>query len=299
MLERLWLLAGLALGLASVPSPSSAQEALRTTPAARIFKVGAMQVSVLRDGRLAVPNDGSVFGGHPGQVSDLLKRAGEPGDKIYLDIDVLLVRTGKRLVLIDTGYGPKGKSVLRQSLGQVQVSPSDITDILITHAHTDHVGGLVDAAGRPAFPRAVIHMSANEWRFMQHESDTRDIASAVRGQVRTFVPGSAVIPGIRSRPLYGHTPGHVIYELVSNGERLLDTGDTAHSSVISLARPEWPIAWDSDKPLGAKNRARELRSLASSHERIFAVHFPYPGVGYITARTRGFAFIPSIPAVHH
>ena len=130
---------------------------------------------------------------------------------------------------------------------------------------------------------------------MQARKETRDIARAVRPQVRTFIPGTKIIPGIRAQALYGHTPGHVMYELASGRDRLLDIGDTAHSSVVSLARPEWSISWDSDKALGARHRTDELKALAASHERMFAVHFPYPGVGRIVRKGEGFAFIPGLP----
>ena len=143
---------------------ASVAQSVSTAPAAKSFKVGTMQVSVLHDGRLAIPNDGSVFGANasPVEVAELLRRAGRPTDKIYLDIDVLLVRTKGHLALIDTGYGPEGKSVLKDSLALVQVSPEDITDVFITHAHEDHVGGLVDANGNPAFRNATIHMSSKD-----------------------------------------------------------------------------------------------------------------------------------------
>jgi glyoxylase-like metal-dependent hydrolase (beta-lactamase superfamily II) len=280
------------------PSASAAQSVLHVPPAARSFHIGAMNVSVLRDGSIAVPNDGSVFGlgAGPAKVSQVLRAAGKPTEETDLDIAVLLVRNGGRAALIDAGYGLKGKSVLKQSLALVHVSPLQITDILITHAHPDHVGGLVDATGRSAFPRATIHLSAKEWRFMQRQPETRAIARAVRAQVRTFDPGHEVLRGIRSIPLYGHTPGHVMYELVSGGERLLDVGDAVHSLVISLARPEWTVAWDWDKRLGERVRVRELTRLAASHERIFAGHFPFPGLGHVASNGHRFRFIPGVPA---
>lgn len=283
---------------AGAAAPSPAQGPIDVNSAIRSFHIGRMQVSVLRVGRLAIPNDGSVFAtnAHPPEVAKVLKRAGQPAETLYLDINVLLIRAGKRIILIDTGYGEKNKSALKDSLRSLDVSPLHITDVFITHSHPDHVSGLIDEYGRPTFPHAVIHISAKEWQVMQRNADTRSIAAAVRPQVRTFVPGGQLVPGIRSEPLYGHTQGHVMYELASGGERLLDIGDAAHSSVVSLARPDWFLAWDFNKPLAAQNRRSELRLLARSKERVFAVHFPFPGVGTIVQGAHGFAFAPGIPS---
>jgi len=87
-----------------------------------------------------------------------------------------------------------------------------------------------------------------------------------------------------------------MYELASGRDRLLDIGDAAHSSAVSLARPEWTMAWDSDEKLGAAQRAGELGRLAASHEQMFAVHFPFPGIGYVVRKGAGFAFVPKVPA---
>lgn len=280
------------------PTPAAlAQGPVHANPAVLSFRLGAMEVSVLKAGSLSIPDDGPVFGlnASPTKVAKLLGRAGVAEDPIRLDIDVLLIRTKGRTVLIDSGYGPRSKSVLEQSLRLVHVSPADVTDILLTHAHPDHVGGLVDRSGRPAFPHATIRMSAKEWRFMQRGAETRAIADAIRQQVRTFVPGEQLFAGIRSIASYGHTPGHVMYELASGGDRLLDIGDVAHNSVISVERPQWRLLWDSDKQLGATQRMRQLRRLGSSHERMFAGHFPFPGLGFIARRGGSYAFVPALP----
>jgi glyoxylase-like metal-dependent hydrolase (beta-lactamase superfamily II) len=260
--------------------------------------LGAFEISVLRDGGLAIPNDSSIFGlnAKPSAVAAVLSKAGAPTDKIRLDIDALLIRTPDHLILVDTGYGPAGHGVVRESLSSAGVSADDITDILITHAHPDHVGGLVDAQGHPVFPKAAIRMSTKEWAFMKGEADTRAIVAAVRAQVKAFEPGRPVLPGITPLALSGHTPGHVGYEIVSQGHELVDIGDLAHSSIVSLAKPEWTIVWDSDKQKGVETRRQELPRLAAAHQLIFAPHFPFPGVGRIEQAGEGFRFRPELPA---
>jgi glyoxylase-like metal-dependent hydrolase (beta-lactamase superfamily II) len=255
---------------------------------------GALQLTSLRDGGYVTPNDGGDFGSQvgPAAVSKLLQAAGAPTDRISLSVDALLVRMPGHLVLLDTGLGPTDHGVLPQSLAMAGVTPDQITDVLITHDHTDHVGGLVTAAGKPAFPKAVIHISAREWPGMLGGASTKAIAAAVAGQVKTFEPGQPILPGITPVALYGHTPGHVGYEMASNGQALEDIGDTAHSSIVNLAEPAWRGGMDQDSAAGAATRVAELARLAARHALIFSPHFPWPGVGRIEAKGDGYIWKP-------
>ncbi len=297
-IENRFAIGRLALGLVLATSCAFAQSPVATGPGAKKFRLGEFEISVLRDGGLAVPNDGSVFAQNatPAAVAKVLGDTGAATDKIRLDIDALLVRMPGHLVLVDTGYGAAGHGVLRDSLKSAGVSPDDVTDILITHAHPDHVGGLVDPAMAPAFPKATVRMSAQEWAFMNGEAAAKAIAAAVKPQIKTFEPGRSILPGITPVSLPGHTPGHVGYEIVSQGQSMVDIGDVAHSSIVSLARPEWTIAWDSDKDAGVTTRRHELQRLAASHRLMFAPHFPFPGVGRIEQAGDGFRFRPELPA---
>jgi glyoxylase-like metal-dependent hydrolase (beta-lactamase superfamily II) len=275
-----------------------AQKPVPVPQEAKSFKLGALQISVLRDSALNIPNDGSIFGANtnPPAIAKVLHDAGAPTDEIRLDTDTLLIRMPGHFVLIDAGYGQAEHGVMRESLASIGVSPGEITDILITHAHPDHVGGLVDAQGRSAFPKAAIRMSAKEWASMQSQAYLHAQASAIKAQVQTFEPGRPVLPGITPLALPGHTPGEVGYEIASQGQRLVDIGDIAHSSIISLAKPEWTIKWDSDLEEGVKTRREELQRLATTHELVFVPHFPSPGVRRIERKGEGFSFLPELPS---
>jgi glyoxylase-like metal-dependent hydrolase (beta-lactamase superfamily II) len=285
----LMCVAGTALGAEGFgPTP--------TGPGTQSFRLGKMQLTVLRDISFVFPNDGKTLGvdAGPDAVAAVLKAAGAPTDRIALAVDGLLVRTGNRVVVLDTGVGPKMKGALAESLKEAGVTPDQVTDVLITHSHGDHVGGLVDAAGQPAFPKAAIRMSAAEWTFMQ-EKVPAEVVKAIAPQVKTFTPGATVVPGVTAVALDGHTPGHVGYELVSGKARLFDIGDLAHSSIVSLAKPEFAIEFDSDKPLAKKTRRATLARLAKDQELVFAPHFPYPGVGRVVVQGDGFAWQPGVP----
>lgn len=296
---RLTAIGALALCIAGeVPLACAQQRLGQVQPQVKHFKLGALDLWALRDSALIVPNDGSVFGlnANRAAVTDVLRAAGVSTDEVTLPVDVLLLRLPGHLILLDAGWGSEGHGVLRRSLASIGISPDEITDILITHSHSDHVGGLVDGHGRSTFAKARIRMSANEWAFMQTQDETRALASAIKAQIQTFEPGQPILPGITPLALYGHTPGHVGYEIASRGSRLLDIGDLAHSSLISVAKPDWTIDYDDDKAQGARQRRQQFQRLAATHELIFAPHFPFPGVGRIAPAGDGFSFRPEVPS---
>jgi glyoxylase-like metal-dependent hydrolase (beta-lactamase superfamily II) len=291
------LMLGLVASLV-IQAPAFAQDTAQQGPtgAAQPFKLGALDLVALRDADFALPNDAKTFGVDAGSaaVAEVLRSANRPTDKITVSIDALLVKTHGRRVLIDTGLGNPSASGLILSLKLAGVAPDQITDVLITHTHGDHVGGLVTADHKPAFPNAKVRMSAKEWAWMQSQAGAKTISAVIAPQVETFEPGQVVAPGIRSVAIEGHTPGHVGYEIVSGRARLLDIGDTAHSSVVSLAKPDWIMGFDSDPAVAKASRRATLTRLAKSHELIFAPHFPFPGVGRVEAAGDGFVWRPGL-----
>ena len=277
----------------------SAHAAPRITPAepaAQSFHLGALSLTALHDSQIVVPNDGKTFGLGVGTaaVGDVLRAAGAPPDRINISAGALLVRTGRRVVLIDTGFGPQYHGALPASLKVAGISPADVTDVLITHPHPDHIGGLLDAQGGLAFPNATIRMASAAWAWLKQKAPPA-VISTLGSRMQTFEPGARIAPGIVSRSLPGHTPGHVGYEISSGRSRLLDIGDVAHSSIVSLARPQWSIQFDADHAVANATRLETLRSLAKTHEWVYAPHFPFPGVGHIVAAKQGFAWDPGLP----
>ena len=275
--------------------PARADDGARTAPPGiASFRLGELEITALRDGGFVSPNDGGDFGANvgPTAVAKLLAAAGAPTDHVSLAVDALLVRGGGRVILIDTGMGPDNQGALLASLKLVGVAPDQVTDVLITHAHFDHVGGLIDAAGRSAFPKAAIWFNAKEWAAMLAVPGPHRITPAIAAQVRTFEAGQQILPGITPIALYGHTAGHVGYQIVSDGQLLEDIGDTAHSAIVELAEPAWPGGIDEDPAAGAVTRVAELKRLAATHTLIFAPHFPFPGVGWLTPHGDGYAWKP-------
>jgi glyoxylase-like metal-dependent hydrolase (beta-lactamase superfamily II) len=265
-------------------------------PAARTFQLGKLEVTALHDAQLAVPNDGKSFGlgATVDQVAEVLRAAGAATGEVMLSVNVLMVKGDGRLILLDAGTGPEWHGALQDSLKLVGIAPGAVTDVLITHSHGDHVNGLLDAKGGLAFPNATIRMSDEEWEWLKTKGSER-LVTAISGHVDSFRAGGMVVPGIRSLPIEGHTPGHVGYEISSAGARLRDIGDMAHSPIISLAKPQWLNGFDRDEDEARAARITMLAELAASHELIFAPHFPFPGVGYIVPDGSAYKWQPGVP----
>lgn len=264
---------------------------------AKAFKLGKLSLVALHDAQFVLKNDTKVFGVEAGApaVADVLRAAGQPDDRITLSVNALLVKTGKQVVLLDTGLGAESSGALLASLKAAGIPPQSVTDIVITHSHFDHVGGLADKDGKLIYPHAKVRMAAAEWTFMKGRADAAALVKALDGHVVPLVAGKPIAPGVTPVALDGHTPGHMGYEIVSGGQRLLDIGDMAHSFVISLARPAWVMGYDSDSGVARATREATLARLAKDQDFVFAPHFPFPGVGHIATSGDGFRWVPDVP----
>jgi|HubBroStandDraft_1064217.scaffolds.fasta_scaffold186201_2 glyoxylase-like metal-dependent hydrolase (beta-lactamase superfamily II) len=291
--------ASLLLSLVILPTVYASDDGFTLTPvapAAQTFHLGQLQLTALHDAQIVVPNDGKSFGtdARAGEVAEVLRAAGAPPGEITLSVNVLMLKTDGHVVLLDVGTGPEWHGALLASLKLTGVAPGAVTDILITHSHGDHINGLLAPNGRLAFPNAKIRMSEDEWEWMKTKGSER-LVTSISDHVIAFRAGETVAPGIRSVPIEGHTPGHVGYEISSSGVHLRDVGDLVHSSIISLAKPQWLNGFDRDADGGRATRASMLAELARTHELVFAPHFPFPGVGYIVSSGTGFTWQPAAP----
>lgn len=298
---------------AVTPSASVAPSASPSTVPPRSeeierFTIGDLSAVALHDGTLNFPNDNKVFGvgRTPGEVAAVLEAAGAPADSLHLSIQPLLVKINDRVLLFDTGAGANlgpDAGRLPASLAAAGVDPRSVTDIFISHAHGDHVGGLVNAQGTLAFPNAAIHLSAPAWTYLKgmnaKSAETAaiahhaDLVAAITPKVVAFTPESEIIPGVvKAVDIPGHSPGHSGYIITSGQESLFYIGDALHHYVVSVRKPEWPNGFDSDPGSAATSRGALLEQSAESGQRLYAVHFPFPGIGRIEKRNGGLAWVP-------
>src|SRR5688572_4260735 len=284
---------------AAAPAPAPAAEA---PPAPKVevvhaFKIGELSAMALRDGGMELPNDNKVFGvgGTPEEVAAVLTANRHPADKLALTIQPLLVKSADRVLLFDTGAGPlfgPGSGQLLASFADAGIDPQSVTDIFISHSHGDHVGGLVSAEGKLNFPNATIHLSKPEWEFMSGNDQYKAWVPVLKDKIDAFKPGAELVPGVvKAVEIKGHTPGHSGYKITSGQDSLLYVGDSMHHYIVSVQKPEWTIAFDGDNATATASRVALIAELATSGQRAYAVHFPFPGIGKMQKQGDGIVWV--------
>jgi glyoxylase-like metal-dependent hydrolase (beta-lactamase superfamily II) len=263
------------------------------------FPLGEFQATVVSDGPLPLgkPTD-SMKGVAEAELIKALSDNFLPTDNIVLEQNVLVLNTGKRLAMFDSGMGSSklfGSTTGRmlKSLREAGISPTDIDDIICTHAHIDHIGGLVDAKGKRLFPNATIHISQADFDFWTDEKKVDDKALGAfvkharlnllpyKARLKFVTDGKEVIPGVTAMSAPGHTVGHTIFLIQSAGKTMAFTGDTTHHQILLTEKPRTEFAYDSDPKAAVASRLKVFDMLAKDRIPMLAYHFPWPGYGYL------------------
>ena len=279
------------------------------------MKVGDFEVIALSDGTVPLPVLDLLIGIKPTEIEKLLA---DSYLKAPLDTSVnayLIKPAGSngQLILVDTGtgelYGPM-LNKLTASLQAAGYEPGQITDVLLTHIHTDHSGGLMDGK-RMVFPNAVIHADKREVEYWLNPANLdkskgdkerlknlfREAAAKVKpysdaGKLKTFDGDTQLFPGIRSIAAPGHTPGHSLYALESKGEKIVFVGDIMHFAEVQFPNPAVKIMFDSDPNAAAAQRKKAFADAAKNGYWIAPAHVSFPGIGHLRASGGGYRWIP-------
>ena len=274
--------------------------ASKATPAWSVssLSVGDMKIDVVSDGHLNLPASFTFSGLPEDKVKELIQKYSLPTNGIQPDCNLTLVRQQGRAILFDVGAGPNfmesaGKVI--DALDAIDVDPSDITDVVFTHAHPDHLWGVLDDFDDPMFPEARHHIAAAELDYWRDPNTVKSIGEArqafaagaarnlgaIDELISVFKPGQEILPGIFARLTPGHTPGHTSFEIRSGNQSLMVVGDAIVNHHLAFEYPAWEANSDQDKSLGANTRLQLLGDLAANKTKIIGFHFPYPGVGYV------------------
>lgn len=272
-------------------------------PAINRKKVGDMTVTMLSDGYLDVSFE--LLSGIDGsRAEDLLQKRGVPAVP-RININVYVIQTPERTILIDSGAGGINGwgGRLQVALAAAGIDPLQIDTLLLTHAHPDHIGGLAGPLQTPVF-RNVQQLFVHEkelafWRdetisagapdaFKPFFEVARNAFSAYDDKLVPFRE-EAILPGIQTVPLFGHTPGHTGYLLGDEKESLLIWGDIVHFPHIQVAQPDVTIAFDSDPAAAAAIRSKVLDRAASDNLAVSGMHFNLPTIGKVIREGNSFA----------
>ncbi|MEM6896315.1 MAG: MBL fold metallo-hydrolase [Pseudomonadota bacterium] len=207
----------------------------------------------------------------------------------------VVVQTGSETILFDTGLPGDG---VPSALAEVGLSPADITHVVLTHMHPDHIGGMTGDAGE-VYTNASYVTGRREYDFWTGQGAGNRIFDMMAQKVTPFAEkmrfldeGGEVRPGITAMGAFGHTPGHMVYMLDSGDAQLLITADMANHHVWSLANPDWEVRFDGDKSAAAGTRRRILTMLAEERIPMVGYHMPFPAAGYVETRGDGFHWVP-------
>jgi glyoxylase-like metal-dependent hydrolase (beta-lactamase superfamily II) len=274
------------------------------------YKLGAFELTALYDGIWYFPIDGKfIRNASAAQVNRALRTAFLPPNVLPISITALMINTGSKLILIDTGSAGQitdTAGFMNANLAAAGVRPADIDTILISHFHPDHIDGIKTKDGDKVFPKARIFVPEPEWTFwmddgnqsrasgtvLKYFRNARRIFRDIAGEVQRFKPGTELVPGIVSLPAYGHTPGHTAFSIHSGRDSLLVMSDTVRNPYLFARHPGWQPIFDMDGAGAAKARRHMLDRAAADRMLVEAYHFPFPACGHIIRTKTGFELEP-------
>lgn len=283
-------------------------------PSRYALKVGDIDVLVVSDGVLPLPAVTMATNAAPADLSNWLEYMYMPPDKFDWPLNVLVAHSGDQTILIDAGLGLQFPDFPRagqfpQRLESAGIDLASVTDVVITHMHMDHVGGLlVDGVKERLRPDVRIHVAASEVAFWESpdfthtsmpaavppvlRSTAQRFANEYRDLIRTFDESYEVAPGVVARRTGGHTPGHAVVDLASGGERLTFAGDAVFP--VAFDHPEWFNGFEHDPEEAARVRVRLFREMAESGSLLVATHLPFPSVGRVAINGDKFRWVPVV-----
>ncbi len=299
------LIAGV-LGVAHAGPPQVGGQA----PGWYRMMLGEFEITALSDGTVDLPVDKLLTNTTEGRIKALLARSYLTAP-VETSVNGYLVNTGTRLVLIDTGAAGQFGPTLGKLMANLRASgyqPEQVDEVYLTHMHLDHVGGLM-TGDKMAFPNAVVRADRRESDFWLSkvrmvaapESAKGDFqgvmasldAYVAAGKYKPFDGDTELVPGIRAVPAHGHTPGHSIFVVESQGKRMVMWGDLMHVAAVQFVQPSATIQFDLDSKAAAPQRMKNFADASKKGYHVAIAHAPFPGIGRLRPDGPGYTWIPA------
>ncbi|AVO37147.1 MBL fold metallo-hydrolase [Pukyongiella litopenaei] len=266
--------------------------------AGTVTRLKEVEVTTLSDGNLVLPGD-MVFDGLPEEpLAAILARHDVARDEVHPPCNLTLMRDGIRSVLFDAGSGPAfmpSAGRLETALEAAGLGPGDITHVVFTHGHPDHLWGVLDDFDDLLFANADYLFGQVEWDYWRDPATVDRIGAsrvafavgaprrmdAIAERCSFFTDGQEILPGVMAHAAFGHTPGHMAFEIRSGGEALMVVGDAIGNGHVAFEQPDWPSGSDQDADRGAQTRRRLLDQLATDRIAMIGFHLPGGGLGRV------------------
>ena len=280
-------------------------------PAHFRFTLGEATLTVVSDGRLEVPANGLGVNADPAEVKAFLESYFLSPEMNYSHTNHLLIELGDAKVLVDVGSGDRFLPTAGELMGNLEaagIDPMEITHVVITHAHPDHIWGVRDDFDEAIIPDAQYFIGASEHAYWMQDG----LAARAPAEAQQFIVGAVnslnvdgaewtlveneqeVAPGVRVIDTPGHTPGHMAVVVDSGGQQLIAVGDALNHAYMNFARPDWVNSFDMDGDQTVSTRKRVLDMAATDRIALLGYHFPFPGVGHVRKAGEAYQFVPAL-----
>jgi glyoxylase-like metal-dependent hydrolase (beta-lactamase superfamily II) len=293
------------------PARAAAPPAGKQAPGFYRYKLGDYELTQITDGSRTMPMpDGFVRNVSKDKALAAAEAAYMPKGQVVVPFNPVVINTGSKLVLIDTGFPPgvvPTAGRFQANLAAAGIDANAIDIVVLSHLHPDHINGIKTADGAPAFPNAEIKAPEPDWAFWMNDenaakagndmmkgyfANTRKVLSDIAGKVTRYQWGKEVAPGVTALDASGHTPGHTAFAVASGSARLLVQSDVTNIPELFLRNPDWHVAFDVD-PERAVTTRRKFYDMASAERALIAgFHFAFPSLGYVEKDGAGYRLIP-------